>query len=201
MNFLAHSLFANQNQEMIVGQFCGDFVRGSNLDAFSETIQAGIFLHRKIDSYTDQHPVNLEARQFFAPPYRRFASILTDVVYDHYLARTWSLYSQADLQQHIEHVHESLENNFELLPPRLQRFARMVIDEKVLISYLQFDAVEEALVRISWRSSRFKILEQSGDVVRQLDEQLSECFARFFPDLITHVESLQQAAVDTGSHR
>jgi len=190
MNFLAHSLFAKQNRELIVGQFCGDFVRGASLDSFPVSIRHGIALHRKIDMYTDQHPINLKARRYFKPPQRRFASILTDVVYDHYLARNWSLYSDSDLHAHVALIHLSLEKHFELLPARLQRFARLLIDEEILLSYLEFDAVNEALERISWRSSRFEVLAQAGPEIKRLDKELSQCFAQFFPDLVAYVASL-----------
>lgn len=189
MNFLAHSMFAQLDQEVIVGQFCGDFVRGSQLDEYPAGIQRGIRLHRKIDSYTDTHPVNLQARNLFAPPYRRFASILTDVVYDHYLARDWSRYSDRALEEHIVLVHCALEDHFEVLPARLQRFARLLIDENLLHSYLSFDAVELALSRLSWRSERFKVLASAGAVLRREDQALSLSFAHFFPDLIHHMAS------------
>lgn len=187
MNFLAHSMFAANRPEVIVGQFCGDFVRGGNLNQFPTPVREGIRLHRQIDSYTDRHPVNLEARRLFQAPYRRFAGILTDVVYDHYLARNWSEYSDQPLREHVDHVYAALLQHFEFLPLDLQRFARFLIDKDVLASYLEFDAVEIALARISRRSERFFLLEEAGDVLQALDQPLGDCFARFFPDLLSHV--------------
>ena len=192
MNFLAHSMFAQQDQEVIVGQFCGDFVRGADLSAFSHGIQRGIRLHREIDGYTDKHPVNLQARELFVPPYRRFASILTDVVYDHYLAKDWTRYNDSELEEHIVLVHSALETHFEVLPARLQRFARMLIDEDLLLSYLHFDAVELALSRLSWRSERFRVLASAGAVVQQQDAGLSESFAQFYPQLQQHMSNRSQ---------
>ena len=51
MNFLAHAYFANGDAHRIVGQFCGDFVRGSDLSAYSSGIQRGIRMHRQIDAF------------------------------------------------------------------------------------------------------------------------------------------------------
>jgi len=189
MNFLAHSMFAASVPEVIVGQFCGDFVRGGNLDQFPDAVRKGIRLHRKIDSFTDQHPINLEARRLFQAPYRRFAGILTDVVYDHYLARNWSDYSDQPLRAHVDHVYAALNTHFELLPPDLQRFARFLISHDVLTSYLQFDAVEQALRRISRRSDRFVVLNEAGSVLQAKDQPLSDCFARFFPELQVYVKN------------
>lgn len=187
MNFLAHTMFAQHDPEVIVGQFLGDFIRGQSPEDYAEKIQQGITLHRRIDSYTDQHPVNLEARSCFTKPYRRFAGILTDVVYDHYLARTWATYSDITLEGHIKVVHEALEDQFETLPLDLQRFARFIIDRQVLASYRHFDAVDKALDRLARRSPRFFILAEAGQTIRDHDDQLSDCFARFYPDLIQHM--------------
>lgn len=187
MNFLAHTMFAQQDPEVIVGQFLGDFIRGQSPEDYAEKIQQGIMLHRRIDSYTDRHPVNLEARTYFNKPYRRFAGILTDVVYDHYLARTWATYSDTTLDRHIQLVHEALESRFEVLPLDLQRFARFIIDQNVLASYLHFDAVDKALDRLAGRSPRFFILAEAGQTIRDYDDQLSDCFSRFYPDLMKHM--------------
>jgi len=192
MNFLAHTVFARQDPELIVGQFCGDFLRGSRLEDFAPNIQAGIIMHRKIDSFTDQHPVNLEARRHFVKPYRRYAGILTDVVYDHYLARDWSVFSEVPLDQHIRQVHQALEQHFELLPRSLQGFARYMIEHDLLASYRQFDAVDVALRRIAGRSPKFLPLAQAGPLVQSLDASLSDCFKRFYPDLQSYVSSLER---------
>lgn len=199
MNFLAHSLFANHDQELIVGQFCGDFIRGEKLENFPPVVRRGIELHRKIDLYTDAHPINKKARQLFKPPNRRFAGILTDVVYDHYLARTWSRYSTFTLQEHVARIHLALETHFELLPLRLQRFARLLIDQQVLLAYQEFDAVDEALERISWRSSRFAVIAQAGEEMRELDTELSGYFAQFFPELIQYVSALDSLSTSRRS--
>lgn len=189
MNFLAHSMFAGRQPEVIVGQFCGDFVRGGQLEHFPLQVQDGIRLHREIDLFTDQHPVNLDARRLFSPPYRRFAGVLTDVVYDHYLARSWAMYSDRPLREHVDEVYDALRQHFELLPLDLQRFARLLIDQDILASYLSFDAVDLALLRISRRSERFFVLEDAGKVVKALDSELSGHFATFYPDLIKHMDN------------
>jgi acyl carrier protein phosphodiesterase len=184
MNFLAHSMFTGDDPAVLVGQFCADFVRGGQLDQFPAAIQTGIRLHRFIDKYTDQHPVNAEARRLFEPPLRRFAGILTDVVYDHYLATRWERYTKRPLRSHVDHVYRTLDDNFELLPLKLQRFARLVIDDDILMVYLQFSAVEQTLERISWRSGKFEALGQAGDTLQVLEQPLNDCFERFYPDLI-----------------
>ena len=190
MNFLAHTLFADNDELIVVGQYCGDFVRGGNLEQFPAGIREGIRRHRRIDTFTDQHPVNLRARNFFEKPLRRFAGIITDVVYDHYLARNWSLYSDQSLENHAAFVYAALAKHKSLMPPDLQRFSEVVIQRDMLVAYREFDAVEMALGRIANRSSRFQVLATAAGITRELDEPLSACFAEFAPELIEHVASI-----------
>lgn len=190
MNFLAHTLFADSDELIVVGQYCGDFVRGGNLDQFPDGIREGIRRHRRIDSYTDSHPANLRARNYFEKPLRRFAGIITDVVYDHYLARNWSLYSDVPLASHAAFVYTALKNHRELMPPDLQRFSDVVVENRVLESYLEFEAVEFALQRISRRSPRFSALAAAGETTLSLDEPLATCFSEFMPDLIEYLDDV-----------
>ncbi len=190
MNYLAHSLFSNNDEFVLVGQYCGDFVRGSDLGHYPDGIRKGILWHRRIDSFTDQHPANLRARNYFAKPHRRFAGIITDVLYDHFLAQNWHHYSDTPLQAHVGFVHKALQQHVELMPPRLQRFSRIVVEQNALMSYLQFDSVEQVLQRISQRSHRFVPLASAGDPLREHQLALKACFDDFFPDLVSHMNTV-----------
>jgi acyl carrier protein phosphodiesterase len=56
MNFLGHLFFSNNELQLMHANLYGDFVKGKDLSQFDSTIQTGIRLHRKIDSYIDHHP-------------------------------------------------------------------------------------------------------------------------------------------------
>ena len=55
MNYLAHLLLADDEPESIIGGMLGDFVRGREAGRYSDGIRAGIRLHVRIDSFTDDH--------------------------------------------------------------------------------------------------------------------------------------------------
>lgn len=184
MNFLAHSLFAQGDSERIAGQFAGDFVRGSDLTRFSASIQVGIRMHRFIDHYTDHHAATVQVRELFKPPVRRFAGIVTDVLFDHYLARDWSLYSQIPLAEHINQVHHALAEHRDQLPDSLQRFAGFIKREKVLEGNLNFDGVVITLQRLSRRSERFAPLADGAAVALEYEAQFISVFNDLFPELI-----------------
>jgi len=184
VNFLAHSLFADGDSERLAGQFAGDFVRGKDLSGFSPAIAVGIQMHRFIDSFTDHHPAAIAVRDVFDPPVRRFAGIITDVVFDHYLATDWVKYSDRDLSEHIEYVHESLRRHNDALPHSLQRFARFIKAEGVLESNVTFAGAATTLHRLAQRSDRFAPIADGAAVAQQHEPELRAAFDTLFPELI-----------------
>lgn len=192
MNFLAHTLFAQGDAERIAGQFCGDFVRGSDLSHFPTGIVQGIHRHRRIDAYTDQHPAVRNCLNVFEPPVRRFAGIITDVVFDHYLARDWDKYSDISIEQHVDDVHAALNEKRSLLPPDLQRFATFIQRENVLLGNRSYAGVEVTLDRLSKRSPRFGPLAQGAAIAAKNETVISGAFDAFFPELL----ALERADLD-----
>ena len=184
LNFLAHTLFAQGDAERIAGQFCGDFIRGADLSGYSEGIQQGIRRHRRIDAYTDRHPAVKATHGVFKPPVRRFAGIVTDVVFDHYLAIHWDNYSDVPLQQHVATVHEALNEMHDQLPVELQRFSRFLQRENLLLGNLHFSGVEITLERLSKRSPKFAPLAQGATIAKQNEPVLLDAFNQFFPELV-----------------
>lgn len=185
MNFLAHTLFAQGNAERIAGQFCGDFIRGSDLSHYPQGIQQGIRRHRRIDAYTDRHPKVKATHDVFEPPVRRFAGIITDVVFDHFLATNWDSYSDIPLEQHVATVHDALNTMHDELPTDLQRFSKFLQREEVLLGNLHFAGVEITLDRLSRRSPRFAPMAHGAAMARLHEPVLLTAFNEFFPELVS----------------
>lgn len=184
MNFLAHTLFAQGDAERIAGQFCGDFVRGADLSQYPEGIQQGIRRHRRVDAFTDQHPAVRECLDVFDPPVRRFAGIITDVVFDYLLALDWHKYSEVSLEQHVDLVHAALAEKNHLLPPDLQRFAAFLQRENVLLGNRSYKGVELTLERLSRRSPKFAPLASGAAIAAENEAQIAAAFDAFFPELL-----------------
>src|SRR5215468_3052284 len=93
MNLLAHAFLAQDDPNLLLGSLMGDFVKGPLNDRYAPAITRGLILHRSVDTYTDAHPLVARSRARISRVRRRYAGILIDVFYDHYLARDWSKYS------------------------------------------------------------------------------------------------------------
>ncbi len=198
MNFLAHVFLGNAQPSAIVGQLCGDFVRGSKLDGFSEPVQAAIRHHRSVDSYTDRHEINLGARELFASPHRRFAGIIVDVVYDHFLATDWDTYSDVPLQEYVDLVHESLASHESMLPDNLKRFAPILQSQKILQNNQHRSHIDLTLKRLSQRRKSMLPLASAAPFLWQRETELKRAFDAFFPQLIAFA-SRQDALHDNKS--
>jgi len=183
VNFLAHSLFGFNDAALITGQFCGDFVRGSDLGRFPRGIEVGIRLHRRMDAFTDAHVALKPAKISLGAERRRVSGIVVDVMFDHWLAVNWSNFSNLALDQHAKAVQEAIREHDAHIPEALARFMRFLHNGQVLESNVELEAIAVTLGRLSHRSPRFTKLAMTIDELEPLARALDAPFKTFFPDL------------------
>lgn len=189
MNFLAHSLLGFDDSSLVAGQFCGDFVRGSDLSRFPAGIEQGIRLHRYLDRYADTYEPLLARRQTMKDLPRRFSGIVVDVLFDHYLANHWEQVSNISLSEHAHNVHRDLRFHEPILPDSLKRFMNALEEHDILINNQFLSSIEYTLFRLSKRSPKFSPLAMNQEQLKVLAESLHDGFAGFYP-------KLNQAAID-----
>ena len=97
MNYLAHLHLGGDTPAQLLGSLYGDFVKGPLAGQWPADIEAAIRLHRRIDVFTDSHPLQAQARARFALERRRYSGILLDVFFDHCLALNWGDYAAEPL--------------------------------------------------------------------------------------------------------
>lgn len=190
MNYLAHVFLQRSSPDLLIGGLLGDFVKGALDTRFSPTVREGILLHRSIDRYTDGHPIVRTSTALISPVRRRFAGILVDVFYDHFLARHWARYSEQDLEVFTHYVYATLASRSEDFPERLQRMLPFMTEQDWLASYMHVEAVDAALHGIARRFQRYPRAAVLGDGVQELIQHydtLEQQFLKFFPDLIAFV--------------
>ncbi|MGD9080405.1 MAG: ACP phosphodiesterase, partial [Desulfobacterales bacterium] len=189
MNYLAHLYLAEDSPESLLGSMMGDFVKGAIGDRYPPKITRGIELHRKIDSYTDSHPITRASRDLYSPVRRRFAGIIVDLCYDHFLYRHWSEFSDVILDQFISRVYEVLMTHRATLPARMEAMVPVMIREDWLGSYRDLIGVEKALNRLSKRVTNGDRLLGAIEEIKLHYRSLETNFLIFFPDLIHFVQN------------
>jgi len=108
MNYIAHIHLANVSNTCVVGNFLGDFVKGNDLQALRLSIQHGVRLHRKIDSFTDSHVLIADLRRQFPRQLRRMSGIVLDIYFDHLLCLHWSKFNHENLQTTLDDFYARL---------------------------------------------------------------------------------------------
>lgn len=192
MNYLAHLFLSGSDEQIMVGNFIGDYVKGNTWNKFPENIKKGILLHRQIDSFTDSHPKFREAKTFFRDEFGLYSGIVIDLIYDHYLAKNWNKYSDLTLRTFAKRSHAVLLQNFMYLPVRVQSFLPFLIQHRRLESYASVNGIVQTLKIMSNYSS----LPAKSDFVKetiQANNNFFEAnFSEFITDLIKYTNEIQE---------
>jgi acyl carrier protein phosphodiesterase len=185
MNYLAHILLARQSEDAMVGALLGDFCKPNDAGNYGKEIAQEIFIHRKVDAFTDKHPIILQAKSLFRQKTRRYAGISLDVFYDHILARHWETYCEIPLEPFVHRFYRALLARRDNLPVSLSGIVGRMVKHDWLGSYRDFDSAKIAIRRISERLSRNgAFLKDSVEDLEINYEELSGGFHAFFPDLV-----------------
>ncbi|MBA4409508.1 MAG: ACP phosphodiesterase [Bacteroidota bacterium] len=189
MNFLAHIYLSGDSDEIILGNFIGDYVKGKKYLQYPDQVAYGIILHRNIDSFTDQHPNVKDCMKLMKTGYGRYAGIVTDVFFDHFLAVNWPDYSVVTLRQFAKQAHIVFLSNFGLLPFKVKQFLPFLIQHKRFESYAHRENMFQVLEIMSRRTSLPANSEWAMGMLNQEYHQFEALFRSFFSELIDYVES------------
>lgn len=185
VNYLAHLYLADRTCTSLAGSLLGDIVRGPLNGQFPAVVEQGIRLHRKIDSFTDAHLIVRAAKARFRSPYRRYAGILLDVLFDHYLATNWAAFDSNPLPVFIERAHqELLRESTALAEPGLVLRLSYMRTSNLLLSYRELSGVGRAYQGLSTRLSRKNPLHSGLVAIEPIYKELQADFMAFFPSLI-----------------
>lgn len=174
---------------MLIGGFLGDYVKGRLNGQFDAQVERGIRLHRAIDQFTDQHDIVRRSQQRFDPRFRRYAGIMTDIIYDHLLAKRFSHYTANDLGAFSTRVLQTLVDHDHLLTEPAATTARRMYQLNSLAGYNKEDFVERSLVYISQRLTRANPLDEAYAECQQHLVDLGDDLSEFYPVLTDYCDT------------
>jgi len=193
MNYLAHLVLAGPEPEALLGALMGDFVKGPLRAQYPSAITHALALHRKVDSFTDAHPVTAASRGRVSPQRRRFAGIMVDLFYDHFLARDWAAHATEPLGTFTARVYALLKEHEVLLPERLRLIAPRMAAHDWLASYARIESVHAALNGMSLRLKRSNHLAGAGAELEANYAALEADFRAFFPEVVRFARAQRTA--------
>jgi acyl carrier protein phosphodiesterase len=183
MNFLAHLYLSGNDEQLMIGNFIADSVKGSSFKNFPEGIAKGIMLHRAIDFYSDNHPVFLKSVERLRPNYRKYSGVIVDIFYDHFLAKNWKEYSEKPLEQYSSEVYKLMLKNIFQMPEKSLMFLKYAMRTNRLVSYGTLDGIGEVLHGMSRRTTFKSNMEFAINDLKENYPLFEKEFRIFFEDV------------------
>jgi len=184
MNFLAHIYLSGNNDLVTIGNFIADGIRGKKYLEFPKDIQTGILLHRQIDTFTDAHKTVRESTKRLHKNYSHYSGVIVDILYDHFLAKNWNKYSDTPLDIYVDDFYDSLQDHFELLPPRIQKMMPYMIADNWLLSYASIEGISKVLEGMNRRTKNRSQMNLAVNELQEFYDEFEDEFTRFFDELI-----------------
>lgn len=189
MNYLAHLFLSPDDAQVRIGNLMGDFVKGNQLDHLPNNVAFGVKLHRKIDRFTDQQPEVKALKQRLSLKRKRFSGIISDIVFDHLLAKYWGSFSQQSLGEFASCRYQELLSHQDIMPEAMQLMTTRMVAGNWLESYLKPSAVGAAIDGVSRRIRFENDLLNAFEEVEPLLTVYQQAFFEFFPKLEAYAKS------------
>ena len=192
MNFLAHFQLAWPDPQRVAGGLEGDYYKGPLRGDLPSGIEQGVRLHRAIDAFTDSHAAIGQLRREFPTALRRYAGILIDLSFDHYLSKHWARFCDIPLEEFNAGVYRALRGHAEHLSEGSRRMLGRLEEYDILGRYADWDTVPASAARIGQRFRRGNPLLEVEPQLAPVRAAMEQAFLAFYPELQAFCASAPQ---------
>lgn len=184
MNYLAHALLSPENRDLVLlGNLACDMLRPSEAEGLDPEIREGMVRHQAIDRMTDRHSGFRFMRDALGAAGHPYAGVLTDILFDFYLASSWEDFCDEGLSEFSGRVYGVLKGSSSLIPGSFSRMTRAMRMQDWFGSYATERGLRQALQRLNYRSSRYIDPEAVMATERAVREEALPGFGLLMGDL------------------
>jgi acyl carrier protein phosphodiesterase len=191
MNYLAHAFLSFNNEPITVGNFIADHIKLADAGHLPPEIKQGVLLHRRIDYFTDTHPLFIKSKRNFYDGFERYSGVLVDIYYDYLLAKNFDKFSDVKLDAFTKNIYSVLQNNTHHLPDSSKGFLNYVLQNNTFYEYSKIEGIEMVLKHLSYRINHGIFLNESVPLFLQYEKSIEEDFLIFFEDLIKDAKAFK----------
>jgi acyl carrier protein phosphodiesterase len=184
MNFLAHIYLSFNDEEVTLGNFIADSIRGNKFEHFPERVQKGILLHREIDTFTDAHAIPKKSSKKLHRNYGHYSRVIVDIYYDHFLAKNWLRYSEEPLAAFVDRFYDLLEGSYPMLPDGIKRMMPYMISDNWIYNYSKLDGIARVLNGMNRRTANKSKMNFAILDLQEHYDIFEEEFFEFFEELL-----------------
>jgi acyl carrier protein phosphodiesterase len=185
MNFLAHAYLSFGQEEILVGNFAADFIRGKEMALYHGDIRIGILLHREIDSFTDSHPLVRAGQSYLRPKFRHYSTVITDIFFDYFLGKNWDHFSPIPLEIFVNQTYDVLDRYQSQLPDRFGEMYYWMKSQNWLYQYREISGIQRSLSGLSRRTTFVSKMDEAPAVLLEKEAEFEVIFFAFFKELDT----------------
>lgn len=182
MNFLGHLYFSGNDLELMYANLFGDSVKGRQFDFYPDIIQRGIVLHRRIDTFIDNHPSVMDLKRVLFEELPKVSSVAIDLFFDHLLARNWQDYSTIPYFDFLELFYNYSPNYWESYPESFKTFVRLLRENKWLNYYPLNEGLLKSCEGVSSRISFPNMLYKAPNSFVKYEELITQSFQSYMVD-------------------
>jgi acyl carrier protein phosphodiesterase len=190
MNFLAHLYLSKHNEELMIGNFIADAVKGKNFEGCTPGVIQGIKMHREIDAFTDKHHITKISAARLMPRYKKYAVVIVDIFYDHFLSANWSNYHNEGLDYFANNVYALMHQNIDRLPPKSQYLLPYMTKHNWLLNYSKIEGIQRTLTGMASRTSFVSNMQFATEELELHYQDFDQEFKLFFEDARKHFGGL-----------
>ena len=188
MNYLAHFFLSGNSPDLLIGNFIADSVKGNKHNLYPEGIQKGILMHRSIDHFTDTHAVTARSKARLRARFNHYSGVITDVFYDHFLARDWNQFSDETLAVYADRIYSFLELHSDDFPEKPRFMLPFMKEHNWLLAYSEIEGIRTVLTGMSRRTKFESGMEFAADALEENYKLFEEDFRDFFPEIVNFTE-------------
>jgi acyl carrier protein phosphodiesterase len=188
LNHLAHFFLSGKNKYVLLGNFSADFINNKDLKTIDKSLLMGIHLHKRIDSFTDSHPIVKHSTKLLHPYHHKYAPVLVDIFYDYFLAKNWVKYSNEPVQDFVGYVYDTVMSHVLLLPDKLSTKLPNMVEHNWLMGYTNYDGLEIVFEKISQITHFPGNFENATEHLILHESEMGHHFDEFFPALLANIK-------------
>lgn len=152
MNYLGHLYLSTADAGFRLGNLMADGLPAKEAVLYPKPLQSGYRFHHWIDNFTDRHSAFRQSRRILAKSQGLYASVVSDVLYDHFLAKNWADFSVESLESFSQTFYNQYLSYQGPLPQRFTHVMHYMVRYRWLESYAKPEGLERALLGLSRRT-------------------------------------------------
>lgn len=187
MNFLGHAVFSPKDDFITLGNLSGDFLKNRYHHQLSPALINGVYLHRAIDTFTDNHQALRDLLPFFRSHFGKYSSVVLDVLLDYLLCDIWKDLFLYDFEVFCRSIYLTIEKYSGELPQR----PALIMSQMAAADWLAAYGEEERILRVFNRLSDRARIELKGRIALDVFNENRDTFevkgVEFLTDLKTYL--------------